>query len=189
LADTVGFIRHLPHKLVEAFRATLQETEEADLLMHVIDCASSDRDSNIEQVEHVLAEINADQTPQLRVYNKIDLLEHAEARIDRDADGKPEAVWVSAKENLGLELISQALSELLADEIFSQQICLSPAGEDGKLRALLYERNAVMAETYDDMGQSLLDIRLQLNDFKHLLSKAGIAEDRFIQYEKPYWQQ
>lgn len=189
LADTVGFIRHLPHKLVEAFRATLQETEEADLLMHVIDCASSDREANIEQVEYVLAEINADQTPQLRVYNKLDLLEQGEARIDRDADGKPEAVWVSAKENLGLELISQALSELLADEIYSQQICLGPTGEDGKLRASLYERNAVLAENYDEMGQSLLDIRLQLNDFKHLLARAGISEERFIQYDKPYWQQ
>src|SRR5690606_27899067 len=84
LADTVGFIRHLPHKLVEAFQATLQEAAEADLLLHVIDCAAAERDGNIEQVELVLNEIEADKVPQLRVYNKIDLLAHADARIERD---------------------------------------------------------------------------------------------------------
>src|SRR5690606_36576374 len=96
LADTVGFIRHLPHKLVEAFQATLQEAAEADLLMHVIDCAAAEREGNIQQVELVLKEIEADSVPQLRVYNKIDLLGHAQPRIDRADQGRPVAVWVSA---------------------------------------------------------------------------------------------
>lgn len=188
LADTVGFIRHLPHKLVEAFRATLQETAEADLLLHVVDCASSERDANIVQVEHVLAEIDADSSTQLRIYNKIDLLENGEARIDRDAEGTPVAVWVSAQKNLGLELIQQALAELLANEIFSQQICLKQYGEDSKLRALLYERQAVLSENYNEQGDSELDVRLQLSDFKQLLAKADVAAERFLTVEKPDWQ-
>lgn len=186
LADTVGFIRHLPHKLVEAFRATLQETTEANLLLHVIDSASDERDHNIEQVQHVLDEIEADQVPQLRVYNKIDLLEHAEARIDRDEHGKPVAVWLSAQAKEGFELLTQAISELVGDELFQETIRLTPA--DARLRALLYEQAAVAEETFDDNGDNLLRLRLQLDDFKKLLAKTGTKADRFITVELEHWQ-
>ena len=94
LADTVGFIRHLPHKLVEAFRATLQETIEATLLLHVIDAHDDDRHDHVAEVENVLAEIGADEVPVLEVYNKIDLIEGRKPRIDRDEDGKPESCMV-----------------------------------------------------------------------------------------------
>ncbi|KZY32855.1 GTPase HflX, partial [Oleiphilus sp. HI0043] len=93
LVDTVGFIRHLPHKLVDAFRATLEETCNATLLLHVIDCHDEGRMDNIEQVEHVLKEIGADKVPTLKVYNKLDLLDGREPRIDRDEDGVPQRVW------------------------------------------------------------------------------------------------
>lgn len=186
LADTVGFIRHLPHKLVEAFRATLQEAADADLLMHVIDCAAEERDSNIEQVELVLAEIEADEVPQLRVYNKIDLLEHGEARIDRDEQGKPTAVWLSAREQQGFELLNQAMAELMGEELFDQQIRLQPA--EAKLRAILYDMGAIRHEDYADNGDMLLDVRLQRQDFCRALARANVPESRFLPQHKEHWQ-
>lgn len=186
LADTVGFIRHLPHKLVEAFRATLQEAADADLLMHVIDCAADERDSNIEQVELVLAEIEADEVPQLRVYNKIDLLEHGEARIDRDDQGTPVAVWLSAREQEGFGLLNEAIAELLGDDLFAEEIRLTPA--EAKLRAILYDAGAIRQESYADNGDMLLQIRMQRQDFRRAIAKAGVAEQRFLPQEKDPWQ-
>lgn len=187
LADTVGFIRHLPHKLVEAFRATLQEAAEADLLMHVVDCASDERDGNIEQVELVLSEIDADTLPELRVYNKIDLLEHGgEARIDRREDGTPEAVWVSAQEGLGFDLLRQAMGELLGEELYVETIALTPA--DARLRAILYDLSGVQGEAFADNGDMLIDVRMQLQDFRRALSKAEIPEARFIEPPEEPWQ-
>lgn len=95
-ADTVGFIRHLPLTWIAAFKATLQETREADLQLHVIDCADERIADNIEQVDSVLAEIEANDLPQLLVYNKVDALPEG-ARIERDDEGKPRAVWLSAR--------------------------------------------------------------------------------------------
>lgn len=186
LADTVGFIRHLPHKLVESFKATLQEAAEADLLLHVIDCAAPERDDNIAQVEFVLAEIDASQVPQLRVYNKIDLLEQHQPRIDRDEHGKPVAVWLSAQQNIGLELLSQALSELLSEDVLQQDVCLTPA--DARLRAILYEIGAIQSEQHQDNGDMVLSLRVQRHDFKRALAKAGVDEERFIPTEKEAWQ-
>ena len=113
LADTVGFIRHLPHKLVEAFRATLEESSNSDLLLHVIDAHEPERMAQIEQVMVVLGEIGAQDLPILEVYNKLDLLEGVEPQIQRDADGKPQRVWLSAKDGTGLDLLKQAVAELL----------------------------------------------------------------------------
>ena len=186
LADTVGFIRHLPHKLVEAFRATLQEAAEADLLMHVIDCAADERDSNIEQVERGLGEIEADEVPQLRVYNKIDLLEHGEARIDRDDQGLPVAVWLSAREHEGFDLLNKAIAELLGDDLFAEEIRLRPA--EAKLRAILYDMGAIREEAYTDDGDILLQIRMQRQDFRRAIAKAGITEHRFLPQQKEPWQ-
>ncbi|HCL77464.1 MAG TPA: GTPase HflX, partial [Pseudomonas sp.] len=112
LADTVGFIRHLPHKLVESFRATLEESSNADLLLHVIDAHEPERDEQIEQVLAVLGEIGAEEVPLLEVYNKVDLMEGIEPQIQRDADGVPRRVWVSAQQGLGLDLLRQAVAEL-----------------------------------------------------------------------------
>ncbi|MCB2388473.1 MULTISPECIES: ribosome rescue GTPase HflX [Oceanospirillaceae] len=185
LADTVGFIRHLPHKLVEAFQATLQEAAEADLLVHVIDCAAQEREGNIQQVELVLKEIEADVVPQLRVYNKIDLLEHGEARIDRDDQGKPVAVWVSAQQRLGLDLLNQAIGELLSTEVFNEDICLHPA--EAKLRAILYELGAIQKEHYAENGDMVLTLRMQRQDFKRALARADMAESRFLEPVQEAW--
>lgn len=112
LSDTVGFITRLPHDLVAAFRATLEATAEADLLLHVIDSASPGRERQIEAVEKVLAEIGADVVPQLRVYNKLDLTGVAPG-VGRDEYGKLQSVYVSAQSGAGLELLRDALSEIL----------------------------------------------------------------------------
>lgn len=114
LSDTVGFIRELPTKLVAAFRATLEEAIYANMLLHVVDVSSLVKDRQIEDVNQVLTEIEADDLPQLIVYNKIDLVAGIEPHIVYDQDDKPVAVYVSARDNIGLDLLRQAIMELLA---------------------------------------------------------------------------
>ncbi|WP_372832050.1 ribosome rescue GTPase HflX [Pontibacterium sp.] len=181
LADTVGFIRHLPHKLVESFRATLQETSEATLLLHVIDCYDDERHDNIHEVEKVLKEIGAEDIPQLQVYNKLDLLEGQAPRIDRDDEGQPVRVWLSAVSGAGTELLLQAVNELLADDVYHETISLSP--RDGGLRAQLYEQGAVLNESYDDQGHMQLEVRLQKKDLLQLLSRLDIPAERYCSVE------
>ena len=111
LSDTVGFIRRLPHTLVAAFRATLEETVHADLLLHVVDASSADRDAQIEAVNAVLREIGADAIPQILVYNKIDLTAF-EPRVEHDEYGKIERVWISAAKGQGLDLLRNALGRM-----------------------------------------------------------------------------
>ncbi len=173
LADTVGFIRHLPHKLVEAFRATLEEAVIADLLIHVVDCADPERHDNMKQVMNVLTEINAANIPILEVYNKLDLIA-GEPRIERDDLGKPVRVWLSARDDQGLGLFYQALSELLGNEICETSITLT-AGQ-GRLRARLYSLEAVLIEDLNDDGSQRLKIRLPEADWQRLLAAEAITE-------------
>lgn len=175
LVDTVGFIRHLPHKLVDAFRATLEETCNASLLLHVIDCHDENRMDNVEQVEHVLKEIGANEVPTLKVYNKLDLLDGRSPRIDRDEDGVPQRVWLSAYNGEGVDLLHQAIIELLGEEIVHQKIKLDPSN-GGKLRALFYAASVVQEESYDDEGGLVLEVRLQRLDYERLLRQAGVNE-------------
>jgi GTP-binding protein HflX len=177
LADTVGFIRHLPHKLVDAFRATLEETCSADLLLHVIDAASDERLDNAEQVELVLEEIGAEDIPRLEIYNKLDLLEQ-EPRLERDANGLPIRVWLSANTGAGCELLRQALVELLAGEMVRHRVSLAPA--QGKLRATLYEIGAVQAENYGTDGSVLLQLRLPRKDWQRLLAAEQLTEESLL---------
>lgn len=177
LADTVGFIRHLPHKLVEAFRATLQEAAEATLLVHVIDAADPDRELNVEQVEAVLKEIGADQIPCLRVMNKIDLLDSA-PRIERDGEGRPEVVWLSAQSGQGLELLGEALSGCLAGDVVDTELSLAPS--QGRLRAALHELGAVREEHFDEQGRTRLEVRLPRRDFLQLMARLGENADDYL---------
>lgn len=119
LADTVGFIRDLPHDLVEAFHATLEETQQANLLIHVVDAHSTKRKAHIQQVNAVLELIEAQHIPQLIIYNKIDLLSDAEPHLERNNAGKPWRVWLSAKTGQGIQLLQQALMELLEQDMVS----------------------------------------------------------------------
>jgi GTP-binding protein HflX len=111
IADTVGFIRKLPHDLVESFRSTLDETRDAALLLHVVEAGAADRDDLMHHVDEVLQQIGADEVPQLIVCNKIDLLEDQKPRLDRDENGRITRVWLSAKTGEGIDLLRQALQE------------------------------------------------------------------------------
>jgi GTP-binding protein HflX len=181
LADTVGFIRHLPHKLVEAFRATLEESANADLLLHVIDAQSPERDEQIQQVQNVLQEIEVDDVPILEVYNKIDLMDNVEPHIQRDEQGVPVRVWISAYKQQGIDLLQQAIAELLEEEIYVVTVRL--AQQQSRLRGKLFDLNAVQQETHTDDGTSVLKLRVAKMELDKLLSREGITpEDFFAQY-------
>lgn len=173
LADTVGFISHLPHKLVEAFRATLEETTRADLLLHVVDAANEHHEFFTEQVNEVLEEIGAAQLPCLLVYNKIDLLPDREPVLERDEGGKPVRIWLSARTGAGMPLLLQAISELLGQDVVERRIELRP--DQGRLRARLYARGAVHHEDVNTDGMVSLAIRLPRSDLDRLLEDEGLA--------------
>ncbi|WP_456267835.1 GTPase HflX [Kushneria sp. AK178] len=177
MADTVGFIRHLPHKLVEAFRATLQEAAEASLLVHVIDAADPQRDAHIEQVNAVLDEIGAGEVPRLLVMNKTDLLGMS-PRLERDSSDEVSTVWLSAREGTGFDLLEQALSERLATDLVETTVMLAPS--QGWLRAQLFSHDAVREETFDEEGRTHLKIRLPRRDLLRLLSHADENPDDYL---------
>ena len=152
LADTVGFVRDLPHELVAAFRSTLSEAREADLLLHVIDAADPLREERIAQVDAVLEEIGVGDIPQLLVYNKIDRIEGAAPRHDT-TDGSRERVWISARDNAGLDLLRDALGAKLGLRRIQGDLRLPPAA--GRLRARLHALGAVRAESHDEHGWSI----------------------------------
>ena len=179
LADTVGFIRHLPHDLVAAFKATLTETREAELLLHIVDIADERRSENIEQVEEVLKEIEAGDVPQLLICNKIDRLDDIEPRIDRDDQGLPIRVWLSAQQGIGIELLFQALSERLGKQIINHLLCLPPSA--GKLRGQLYQLNCITDEHYDEQGNCLLGIKLPVREWNQLVKQDELEIEHFIQ--------
>lgn len=178
LADTVGFISHLPHRLVEAFRATLEEAVNSDLLLHVIDAATQEREFNIEQVQDVLIDIGAEDVPQLLVYNKTDLIEHMPPRLDRDDEGRPKAVWISAQKSAGLELLQQAISELLGDRIVEGCLQLPPS--QSSLRARFHQANAVKSENYSETGEYLLELHIQDVDLNKILSAEKFNKNDLI---------
>lgn len=170
LADTVGFVRELPHELVAAFHATLQETREADLLLHVIDASDPEHARTEQDVEHVLAEIGADTVPVLRVFNKIDCLD-VEPRIDRDANGRPVRAWVSAQTGAGIEALIESLREYFMPEVVHGWVHL-PASA-GRLRARLFGLGAVLKERVDETGGSDLEVRLSRRRYDAWASEVG----------------
>lgn len=178
LADTVGFIRHLPHKLVEAFRSTLEESSNSDLLLHVIDAHEPERKEQIEQVMAVLGEIGAEGLPLLEVYNKLDLLEGVEPQIQRDGEGRPQRVWLSARDGRGLELLRQAIAELLGHDLFVGTLRL-PHGLE-RLRAQFFALGAVQSEGHDEEGGSLLALRLPRVELNRLVSREGWQPAEFL---------
>ncbi|MEN4903137.1 ribosome rescue GTPase HflX [Luteimonas sp. TWI662] len=174
LADTVGFVRDLPHELVAAFRSTLSEAREADLLLHVIDAADPLRNERIAQVDAVLGEIGAGELPQLLVFNKIDRIEGAAPRYDMDPaaladDAVREAVWMSARDGLGLDLLSQALARRLGIRRIVGSLALPP--EAGRLRARLHALEAVREEAVEEAGGWRLEIDLAHADAARLAAQ------------------
>jgi GTP-binding protein HflX len=177
LADTVGFIRHLPHKLVDAFRATLEETTSADLLLHVVDAATEDRLDHIGQVEAVLDEIGAGEVPRLEVFNKLDLLEQS-PRIDRDESGRPVRVWLSAQGGDGCDLLLQCLAELLGGERIEHCVNLAPS--QGRLRAKLYSMGSVLEENHSGDGYVQLHVSMERREWQRLLAAEELDEKSLL---------
>jgi GTP-binding protein HflX len=158
IADTVGFIRDLPHELIKAFHATLEEVREADLLLHVIDASDHRRDEKIEVVNKTLAEIGASQVPQLQVLNKIDLLAEFEPRVDVDANDFPVRAWLSSVSGKGIDLLINAIKKIVSSGLEEIEICLLPHA--GQIRAALYQSNAVLSEKIDKLGNFHLKLRI-----------------------------
>jgi GTP-binding protein HflX len=156
-ADTVGFIRELPHELVAAFQSTLTEAREATLLVHVIDASDPRRDEHIAQVNEVLTEIGADSIPQIIVYNKIDRLQRP-AAIERDEAGLPSAVWISAEKRLGVDLLTSAIAQRLSRFARRARVRLPAAA--GALRSRLYAAKAVREEHTSEDGSIELTVEL-----------------------------
>ncbi len=155
LADTVGFVSKLPHDLVEAFRATLEEVKDADLLLHIIDGHDESWRVRVSQVEEVLQQIGANAVPSIEVYNKIDLLPGGgKAHYESNPEGGIYRVYISATKRLGLELLEKAIIQRLSGEIQSGILLLPPDDVAAKLRAALYEMGVVTAEQQDSDGIS-----------------------------------
>ncbi|MEH6463514.1 MAG: ribosome rescue GTPase HflX [Shewanella psychromarinicola] len=178
LADTVGFIRHLPHDLVAAFKATLQETRQAEILLHVVDCADENMAENFDQVQNVLEEIDADEIPQLVVCNKIDLLENFAPRIDYGEDGKPERVWVSAQKRIGFDLLLKAITELIGQVIC--ELTLKIPASAGHYLGQFYRLDAIQQKEYDDLGNCILSVRLSEADWRRLAKQSQGELEAFI---------
>ncbi|HCC44883.1 MAG TPA: GTPase HflX [Gammaproteobacteria bacterium] len=166
LADTVGFIRALPHGLVDAFRATLEEVSQSDLILHVVDGSASLKEERIHEVNRVLGEIDASEIPQLMVYNKIDLMEEA-PRIERGSDGRPTKVWVSGVTGDGGDLLLEAIAERLAEDAIETIITLGP--EDGRMRARFFEIGAVVEENICEDGSIEIHLKIQESSLRKIV--------------------
>ncbi|NDL61442.1 ribosome rescue GTPase HflX [Acerihabitans arboris] len=178
LADTVGFIRHLPHDLVAAFKATLQETREATLLLHIVDASDVRSQENIAAVDAVLAEIEADEIPELLVMNKIDMLDDFVPRIDRNEENVPVRVWLSSQTGEGIPLLFQALTERLSGEIAQHELRLPP--QAGRLRSRFYQLQAIEKEWIEDDGSVGMIVRLPIIDWRRLCKQENELADYLV---------
>jgi len=169
LADTVGFISHLPHELVAAFRSTLQETTSADLLLHVIDVASPQRGVCIAEVNDVLKQIGANRVPQIEIYNKIDLMDEGQPRIERDEDGVARRIWLSAQTGAGIEQLVEVLAEFFHQEHVRQVLRLTAM--DGRLHAQLHELGEVYSDHALDDGGWEMDVDLPIRYYEQLIGQ------------------
>ena len=174
LVDTVGFVRDLPHELIAAFRSTLQETREADLILHLIDASDPERWQRVRQVNAVLKELDADQVPQIRVYNKIDKLDR-KPRQTNNRRGEGCAVWLSAVTGEGIPLLPQVIGDRLRRKKVNGTIRLKPS--QGRLRAVLFDLGAVQGETALESGGWLLELNLGEREFLRLLKRENLPAD------------
>ena len=178
LADTVGFIRDLPHELIAAFRSTLQEAREADLILHLIDASDPNRWQRIRQVNAVLKELDADRVPQIRVYNKIDKLDR-QPRLTNNRNGEGRAVWLSAVSGDGVSLLLESIGTRLRRKKIHGVIRLQPS--QGRQRALLFEMGAVLQEKPADDGGWIVELEMVEREFRRFVKREklplGILED------------
>jgi len=174
LADTVGFIRDLPHDLVAAFRATLEETRQADLLVHIIDVNRPDREFLINAVDTVLEEIGATDVPRLLVFNKIDLRPELSPHVELDSQGRPSRVWCSAQTGLGVSELKSAILSCLSKNVIECDIFIPSTA--GALRARLYSKKMIISERQENDGRIILRVRLESDELEKLLQEPGVEQ-------------
>lgn len=170
--DTVGFIRHIPHDLVDAFYATLEETREADLLLHIVDVTGDQRESQIQQVNLVIDEIGAEDVPQIVVYNKIDQHIDMPARIENNEDGFPERVWLSAKTGDGIDGLNEVITQFIRSRVEHHRFNL-PASA-GKMRARLFNMGVVRNEVCDEKGGWVMEVDMASHRLVQLFRESGL---------------
>lgn len=176
-ADTVGFVKKLPHDLVAAFKSTLEETRQSHLLLHVIDATCLEREQRIQQVNDILSEIDAKNVKQIEIYNKIDLLDNVQPHIDRNSAGNITRVWLSSKSGLGLNLLIKTLKDFFGQDYIHGWIRLG--AEQAKTRAELFELNVVNSEEVSSDGGFLIEVSLQ----KTTAQRLGLNESDFKKYK------
>ena len=182
LADTVGFVRDLPHELIAAFRSTLQEAREADLILHLIDASDPNRWQRVRQVNSVLKQLDADQVPQIRVYNKIDKLDR-EPRMTNNRHGEGRAVWLSAITGDGLPMLKEAIANRLRQKTTHRTIHLQPA--QGRQRAKLFELGAVLNEEVLEDGSWTLELRMAEKDLRRFLKRENLPIEQVSDQLEP----
>jgi GTP-binding protein HflX len=175
LADTVGFVRDLPHELVAAFRSTLQEAREADLILHLIDASDPNRWQRVRQVNAVLKQLDADKVPQIRVYNKIDKLDR-QPRMTNNRHGEGRAVWLSAVTGEGLPMLKEAIANRLRQKTVNRNMRLQPT--QGRQRAKLFEMGAVLNEEVLEDGSWMLELRMAEKDLRRFLKRENLDDEQ-----------
>lgn len=176
LIDTVGFIRHLPHQLVEAFRATLEETHNADLLLHVVDATDEHRHEKSAQVLAVLKEIDADELPMLEVFNKIDALKEPLDLLQKDDVGRITRIGLSAQTGEGIDQLAHAIATHIQSHIVQTQLTIPPNA--GDVRAKLYAQSAVVSETHTEDGSWVLNICIRKPLLRQILAGSDVVCDK-----------
>ena len=176
LADTVGFIRDLPHELIAAFRSTLHEASEADLLLHVIDVSDEESADKVAEVECVLAEIGAESVPLIKVYNKIDLVAGETSRCERNAAGRIDRIWLSAERRDGLAWLDQAFEERFGSGLTLLRLHLGP--EESALRAKLYRLGRVLEEHDDGLGGWDMAVEVPTAEARRLAPRDSVPTDK-----------
>ena len=189
LADTVGFVRDLPHELVAAFRSTLSEAREADFLLHLVDAADPLREERIAQVDEVLEAVGAGELPQLLVFNKIDRIEGAEVRHDAQ-DGVPdearrERVWISARDGRGLDLLQSVLGKRLGLQHVTGRVRLPPSAR--RLRTRLHQLEVIRSEHADEEGW-LIEVDIPIAEAEKLAAGTdGQVIRALLPEREPEW--
>ena len=171
LVDTVGFVRNLPHQLVEAFSSTLEETVLADVLLHVVDAGDPERDELADAVDEVLEQIEAQDLPTILVMNKIDLIDKA-PRVDLNKEGKPWRVWVSSHTGEGLDLLREAIAQRLSDNFFHGTITIPAALS--RLRSQFFSLDCVLDEQTSDTGDAILTLCIERTQLQKLTEGAKV---------------
>ncbi len=172
LADTVGFVKDLPHTLVDAFQSTLIETQEAHLLIHVIDANDPQRNMKIESVNEVLSAVGADEVPQLLVFNKVDLLPYQKMGAEKLIDQDLNAVWLSAYTGDGLEDLLKTIKNYFLPNRKIGRLIIKNSQPD--LKSYLYKNQLVVKETFSENGESLVDYDMPLSTWGKLVKQFNL---------------